>query len=284
MNPSFTTGYFYDIFHKYQDSYDLLTFNCEESPNVKVEWIESMKEKYGEDSNIYKVRVLGEFAPLNEEVVIRRDKLQEAFCRDIEEDEEYNTVFIGVDVSSGDGNDFSVVSIRRHNVEIERYKFKLRLRHFREKLCHIIEQYTVMENEVVVNIDTTGLGYQLGQDLEDYFSNYYGVEINKINFSYKAQRTKEYGNIFTEMIFTFNDMLPNIKLLDIEESTLEEDLSGRRYSYDFLNRYVAERKKDFIKRVGHSPDEGDAVLLAFYDRSGYGSLYEDYDDREDWYA
>lgn len=56
-NPSWTTGYFYDIFTKYQDSYDLLTFSCVDSPNVKPEWVEGMKEKYGEDSNIYAVRV-----------------------------------------------------------------------------------------------------------------------------------------------------------------------------------------------------------------------------------
>lgn len=283
-NPSFTTGYFYDIFHKYQNSYDLLTFNCENSPNVKDEWIEAMKEKYGEGSNIYKVRVLGEFAPLDEEVVIRREEIVKSYDRDIEEDEWYENVFIGVDVASGESNDYSVISIRRHNVEIDRIKVKMRLRHFRERLIRIIEDYVGNEDNVIVNIDTTGLGFQLGQDLEDYFNSYYNVTINKINFSYKATRNKEYSNIFTEMIFQFAEMLPNIKLLNIEDSTLETDLSGRRYGYDFLNRYQAERKKDFVKRIGHSPDEGDAVLLAFYDTYSHGEVIEDYSDREDWYA
>lgn len=283
-NPSFTTGYFYDIFHKYQNSYDLLTFNCEDSSNVKDEWIEAMKEKYGEDSNIYKVRVLGEFAPLDEEVVIRREEIVKSYDRDIEEDEWYENVFIGVDVASGESNDYSVVSIRRHNVEIDRIKVKMKLRNFKERLIRIIEDYVGNEDNVIVNIDTTGLGFQLGQDLEDYFNSYYNVTINKINFSYKATRSKEYSNIFTEMIFQFSEMLPNIKLLNIEDSTLETDLSGRRYGYDFLNRYQAERKKDFVKRIGHSPDEGDAVLLAFYDTYNHGEVIEDYSDREDWYA
>ncbi len=58
-NPSFTSGYFYDIFNdpKFSVQYDLFTFNCEESDNVDKDWIEYMGDKYGRDSNIYKVRV-----------------------------------------------------------------------------------------------------------------------------------------------------------------------------------------------------------------------------------
>lgn len=279
MNPSFTTGYFYDIFHKYQDSYDLLTFNCEQSPNVKPEWIQAMKDKYGEDSNIYKVRVLGEFAPLNEDVIIRREDLHATIDRDIGDDyQRVEEVHIGVDVSSGEGNDYSVICIRRGFKELERIKVKKRLRQFKNDLISIIEYYSSEEDYVIVKIDTTGLGFQLGQDLEDYFYDYSNVEINKINFSQNAVRKREFKNVFTEMIFQFKDIVNKVSLLDIEESGLEEELSGRRYDYDFLNRYSAERKKDFVKRLGRSPDEGDAVLLAFYETKDCGTLFETYYD------
>lgn len=280
-NPSWTDGYFYDIFHKYQHKYDLLTFNCEESPNVKRDWIQDMSEKYGADSNIYKVRVLGEFAPLNEEVVIPRDKVKASYDRDIEEDENFGEVHFGIDVSSGEGNDYSVISIRRGNVEIFREKYKMKLRAFRNKIVNLVEKYVQNEDYVILNVDTTGLGFQLGQDLEDYFYDYSFVDVNKLNFSFRAQSSKEYSNMFTEMIFQFNERLEEIKLLDIPDSTMEEDLSSRRYGYDFLNRYQVERKKDFVKRIGRSPDEGDAVLLAFYDIRGYNKIYEDYLDKED---
>ena len=276
MNPSFTTGYFYDIFHKYQKDYDLLTFNCEESPNVKQDWIDNMRNKYGADSNIYKVRVLGEFAPLNEDVVIRREDMHKAIGREIDEDYSIEEVHIGVDVSSGESNDYSVISIRRGFKELERYKVKKKLRQFRNELIGVIEHYASQEDYVYVKIDTTGLGFQMGQDLDEYFEDYSNVEINKINFSHNAIKKKEFSNIFTEMIFQFKNIVDKVSILDIPESELEEDLSGRRYGYDFLNRYMAEKKKEFVKRTGRSPDEGDAVLLAFYDMSGYGTLYETY--------
>lgn len=274
-NPSFTNGYFYDIFHKYQESYDLLTFNCEESDNVDAEWIDSMKEKYGEDSNIYKVRVLGEFAPLNEQVIIRREDLEDCIGREVELNEDEDVQF-GVDVSSGESNDYSVIVVRQGYKELERIKIKKKLHDFKIMLARMIDSYAEQEYYVNVKIDTTGLGFQLGQDIMEYFEGYSNVEINRINFSHNAQSKKEYANVFTEMIFTFKEIVKYVSLLDIDDSDVIQDISGRRYMYDFRNRYQAEKKKDFIKRISKSPDEGDALLLAFYDISGQGTVYETY--------
>lgn len=282
-NPSFDSGYFYDIFHNpdYSKQYDLFTFSCEESDNVDWDWVEYMKDKYGEDSNVYKVRVLGVFAPLDQEVIIRREDVRRAIGREIQE-QDISTTYIGVDVSSGDSNDFSVVSVRQGYKEIERIKIKVKLRELQDEVRMLIYKYMCMSSKVVVNIDTTGLGIQLGQDLEDTFYSKDNVEINKINMSFKAIFHKKFNNAFTEMFFGLKDMIEHVSLLRIPESTLEEDLGSRRFGYDFKNRYEAERKKEFIKRFGRSPDEGDAVLLAFYNMDELRNLEMVYIDGEDW--
>ncbi|MGL5050055.1 MAG: hypothetical protein ACRC6E_05400, partial [Fusobacteriaceae bacterium] len=263
-NPSFDSGYFYDIFHNpdYKKQYDCFTFSCAESPNVDLDWIEYMKDKYGADSNIYKVRVLGEFAPLNEEVIIRREDVRNAVGREVEVSIEDN-VFIGIDVSSGDSNDYSVLCIRQGKKELERVKLKVRLSELREQIVMYTNRYRCMANHVTLNIDTTGLGYQLGQDLEDLYYDKKNITINKINFSFKGSLNNVFGNIATEMFFMFKENINEISLLDISETEVEEDLGGRRYGYDSSNRYLAEKKKEFIRRFKRSPDEGDAVLLAF---------------------
>lgn len=247
-----------------------------ENPAIAI----AMEDIVSTNRNIGSIR-LGEFAPLDEEVVIRRADFVKTYDRDIEENTNDEYVFIGVDVASGESNDYSVVCVRRGNVELERIKVKMKLRDFKSKLINLIEDYLYNEDIVTVNVDTTGLGFQLGQDLEDYFFNYYSVNINKVNFSYKASRNREFANIFTEMIFSFKEKMSGLKLLKIEDSTIETELTSRRYGYDFLNRYQVERKKDFVKRIGFSPDEGDAVLLAFYDADG-GTLIENYSNKEDW--
>ncbi|MGL5712947.1 MAG: hypothetical protein ACRCX2_08005 [Paraclostridium sp.] len=282
-NPSFDSGYFYDIFHNpdYTKQYDCFTFSCTTSKNVDTEWIAYMADKYGEDSNIYKVRVLGEFAPLNEEVIIRREDVKKAIGRESERDMT-EPVFIGVDVSSGDSNDYSVICIRQGYKEIERIKVRKKLAELREDVIMYVNQYICMSPHVTVNIDTTGLGYQLGQELEDYFWERHNIEVNKINFSFRASLHKIFGNVATEMFFLFKEILPEISLLVTPETTVEEDLGARRYGYDNANRFIAEKKKEFIKRFKRSPDEGDAVLLAFYDVGDINKLEEIYFGREDW--
>ena len=282
-NPSFDSGYFYDIFHNpdYTKQYDCFTFSCVDSPNVDYDWIEYMKDKYGEDSNIYKVRVLGEFAPLNEEVIIRREDVKRTIGREVSVSCE-EPVFIGVDVSSGDSNDYSVICVRQGMKELERIKLRIRLAELRDRVKTIIYQYVCMAPSVVVNIDTTGLGYQLGQELEDMFWERDNVEINAINFSYKAALHKIFGNVATEMFFMFKEIVEEVSLLETAETTVEEDLGARRYGYDNQNRFMAERKKEFIKRFRRSPDEGDAVLLAFYDVGEINKLEERYFGRDDW--
>jgi len=272
-NPSFQSGYFYDIFHEYAEQYSLFTFNCEESENVEQEWIDYMAEKYGKDSNIYKVRVLGEFAPMHESIIIDRDALK--LCYEREGLEDRSVVYLGIDVSSGESNDLSVISARSGTKELRREKYKLKIKDFFRKTMSIINEYSYHYRSVVVNIDTTGLGFQIGQDLEEAY--YYDdtVEINRINFSNRAVRNEEYGNVFTEMIFGFKEKMDTIELYNgLEDSVLDEDLSARRFTFDFSNRFLAEKKKEIIKRIKRSPDEGDAVLLAFYEESEGAEITE----------
>ena len=273
-NPSFDSGYFYDIFHNrnYKKNYDCFTFSCLDSPNVEKKWINYMKDKYGEDSPTYKVRVLGEFAPMDEEVIIRREHVRNAIMRKDVEVDTTEPVFFGVDVSGGDSNDFSVICVRQGNVELERIKVKMHLTDFYNRLKDMVISYLYKSDKVIVNIDTTGIGYQLGQDIEDFFIGDERVEINRINFSYRAESFRLFGNVFTEMFFMMNEKIKEISLLDIPESTLEEDLGSRKYGYTNQGAYLAEKKRHFIKRFRRSPDEGDAVLLAFYDVSGVGEL------------
>ncbi len=79
-NPTRTSGEFYDAFNSKARFYSLHTISSEETPNVvhgddderaipglaSREWVEEKKEEWGEDSPLYKVRVKGEFAELEE--------------------------------------------------------------------------------------------------------------------------------------------------------------------------------------------------------------------------
>jgi hypothetical protein len=60
-NPTRLIGYFYDSHHKDKESWQTLGFSSIDSPLVDKEYVSRIISKHGEDSDEYKIRVLGEF-------------------------------------------------------------------------------------------------------------------------------------------------------------------------------------------------------------------------------
>ena len=65
-NPTRLSGFFYDSFHRDRRRWKTLQFSSLDSPLVGRQYAQRMAAKYGEGSNIYRVRVVGDF-PTNEE-------------------------------------------------------------------------------------------------------------------------------------------------------------------------------------------------------------------------
>jgi len=77
-NPTQINGYFYDAFHEDKEDWHLMTINGEKSPRSKPEYIARMARKYGRDSDIYRVRVLGEFPKGNPDAFIQLSEVEAA--------------------------------------------------------------------------------------------------------------------------------------------------------------------------------------------------------------
>jgi phage terminase large subunit len=60
-NPTRTSGYFYNAFHSMKAFWKTMHVPCASSSRVSEKYIEECKEEYGEESNAFRVRVLGEF-------------------------------------------------------------------------------------------------------------------------------------------------------------------------------------------------------------------------------
>jgi hypothetical protein len=131
-NPHVPTGYFRETFNN--PEWINLTFNCEDSPIVSHESVESVARQYGRDSDEYKVSVLGEFPDDgilggNSDWVRKySDKWINAFFNTTDKPatlhqnrglahpshnsmERLNRPFLGVDVG-GEGNDSSEIFAR----------------------------------------------------------------------------------------------------------------------------------------------------------------------------
>ena len=65
-NPTRTSGFFYDTHHSLRNRWHTMHVNCLDVPRAQGH-IDDIKAKYGEISNAYRVRVLGEFPTADDE-------------------------------------------------------------------------------------------------------------------------------------------------------------------------------------------------------------------------
>src|SRR6188472_849020 len=68
-NPTRTSGFFYDTHHLLRSRWHTLHVSCLDVPRAQGH-IEDIRAKYGESSNAWRVRVLGEFPTADDETVI----------------------------------------------------------------------------------------------------------------------------------------------------------------------------------------------------------------------
>lgn len=115
-NMTRNKGYFYDShFHvSIKQDWCKLVWNSEESTNVKTDYPKYMANKYGVDSDVYRIRVLGEPPKEDDESFIPLSWAQQCIGNDIGEPSDNLPIYIGVDVARF-GGDSSVVLPRQGN-------------------------------------------------------------------------------------------------------------------------------------------------------------------------
>jgi len=112
-NPTRLAGYFYDAFHKNREHWATMKVACSDSSRTNWKEIEQWKQEYGEDSNFFRVRALGEFPNASDDAIIPLYMVESAVGRDVEQ--VASEEVWGLDVSRG-GQDLCALAKRRGNV------------------------------------------------------------------------------------------------------------------------------------------------------------------------
>jgi hypothetical protein len=77
-NPLRASGRFYEIFSRELPRWQRMFFSAYDSPVINKQHIEDMKETYGEDSDIFRVRILGQFPRLASTQFFSTERVNEA--------------------------------------------------------------------------------------------------------------------------------------------------------------------------------------------------------------
>jgi hypothetical protein len=83
-NPTRSSGTFFESQTRLSETWWTRRWSCVESPLVSGEFVDEMRLRYGEESNAYRIRVLGEFPLADDNTIIPFHLAESAMHRDIE--------------------------------------------------------------------------------------------------------------------------------------------------------------------------------------------------------
>lgn len=283
-NPTKTSGAFYDAFHASRAIFSCHTVNSEDSPRTNKQNIALLERKYGRNSNVFRVRVLGEFPVQEDDVFISLSLIEQATMCEV--DDFIGKISIGVDVARyGDdetviatkvGNHISIPTIRQGQ-SLMRTVGDIVTTYFR-----LIQENPDYTGSITVVIDDTGLGGGVTDRLEEVKAErkMYRLVIIPVNFASAPPKTDEdvvYYKDMTTFLWAEVKSLLEAKAISLQnDNELVAQLSVRKYTIVSNGMLQLERKKDMKDRGIQSPDRADAVALACYQPS---RIYDDWAEK-----
>ncbi len=255
-NPTRLEGTFFDSHHKMKEFYKTLTWSCLDSPIVPANYAPRIERKWGKQSNMYLVRVLGQFPKRSDEAYIPYDLVEEALVREVSDQSSYRKIF-GVDVARF-GDDSTVIAIRQgdlfHPYHILKNKSTMEVTGYIARLAN-------QEKPEMSFIDVIGLGAGVFDRLQEL-----GYPVRAINVSEApAMSTGEYKRLRDELWGLMRNWLEmrRGKLWDNEDGDLIGELTSPTYSHTSDGKIIIEPKDSMKKRGIQSPNVADAHNMTF---------------------
>ena len=257
-NPTRLEGSFYQAFGKSAEFYKTFTLNSEKSELHRIKnfaHCKRVEHKYGRDSNMYRVRILGEFPERDGDSFIPFDLVTDALNREIEPQDHHPKVF-GLDVARH-GMDHCKLAIRQGDEfkAIESVVSKDLM-----KVVYYVARRADIEKPVQIFVDANGMGWGVHDRLSELGYPSYAVNVSES----PAFDDRQYRRLRDELWGSMRSWLEarRGKLHDNEDKDLLGQLTTPRYK-DVGGRIVIESKEEMRRRGVHSPDEADACNLTF---------------------
>ena len=254
-NPTRSSGTFFESQTRLAGSWWTRRWSCVDSPLVSDEFVDEMRMRYGEDSNAFRIRVLGEFPLADDDTIIPFHLVEAAINRDVVLDETAKMVW-GLDVARF-GTDKTVLAKRQGNVitEVNGWQgLDLMQTVGRVKAEYDGLPISIRPSEIMV--DVIGMGGGVVDRLREL-----GLPVRGINVAESPSMGDTYTNLRAELWFKMRGWLEQRGAKLPRDEQLIAELSTIRYSFMSSGKMKAESKDEMRKRGLPSPDFADAVCL-----------------------
>ena len=256
-NPTRTSGYFYDAFNSHRSKWWTKRVSCEDSTRVDPSFIDEMAYKYGVDSAIYAVRVLGDFPEQSDDAIISLSLCEAAIRRDVDVLEGQPTW--GVDVARF-GDDATALAKRKRNTLLEPVK-SWRNKSVTQVAGIIIDEYlqtAISERPNKICVDSIGIGAGVVDILQDE-----DLPAVGINVAESPSVRARYMRLRDELWFRGREWLESRDCKMPDDGDLIGELTAPKYQMTASGKIQVEPKDKTKQRIGGSPDLADAFLLTF---------------------
>lgn len=252
-NPTRNSGLFYKTHHALSAEWETMHVSCRDNPLVAPDFIKQIIDTYGETSNQYRVRVLGEFALREDDTLIPAELVDSAIKRDMEPLPSQGIIY-GVDVARF-GDDRTVIVKRRGNVVIE-----VKAWHgadLMESTGRIVSEARIDKPELI-NVDSIGLGAGVADRLREL-----GFNVRDVNVSEASALNPQAAKLRDELWLTLKEWLGQRACHLPANDELRAELVAPTYTFTSAGKIKVESKGEMKKRGVRSPDLADALCLTF---------------------
>lgn len=257
-NPVRSSGFFYDTHNRLAGEWWTRRVSCVDSPRVSDAYVKEMASRYGEESNAYRIRVLGEFPRSDDDTVIPMELLDLAIQRDVAPTK-FSPLVWGLDVARF-GSDSSALCKRQGNTVTEPIRVwrNLDLMQLTGAVVAEWEALAPSERPVEILVDSIGLGAGVVDRLREL-----GLPARGINVSESPALGTTYRNLRAELWHKAKAWLEKRDCRLPKDERLISELATVRYSFTSNGKIQIESKDEIRKRGLPSPDLADAFVLTF---------------------
>ena len=256
-NPTRSSGFFFDTHHRQAGEWWTRKVSCVDSDLVSAEYVEEMKVRYGEESNAYRVRVLGDFPARDDDTAIPLELVEAAQNREVEVTADEPIIW-GLDVARF-GSASSVLCKRQGRQILAMQTWRgLDLMQLTGAVVAEFESCQPRQEPITICVDSIGVGGGVCDRLREL-----GLPAIGVNTSESPALRVTYLNLRAELWFKLKAWLEARDVSLPKDDHLLAELVAVKYKFTSSGKLQIESKDEMRKRGLASPDRADAVCLTF---------------------
>ena len=280
-NPTQLSGFFYESHNKNRASYSTFHIDGRKSGRVRQDYVDMIIRMYGEDSDVFRVRVAGEFPLQEDDIFIPLSLVENSIMTEFSPRKKPDLIHIACDVARF-GDDKTVIGYKTDE-KAEIYKKRQGQDTMKtaddiillgEMLVHRYRLTPETDSPIPVKVDDGGVGGGVVDRLKQIKRNdperFWWLEVYPVIFGQRIKH-KYYHDSTTYMMAVVKKLLQPydedtgerkpVELVLPDDDDLVAQLSGRKYALTEASKIKVESKEAIKKRGLPSPDEADCVLL-----------------------